>query len=322
MTGARPVVFVTRRLPEAVEQALAADFTLILNVEDAALDEAALQQGFRDADAVLCTVTDKVTAECFTQPNRRARMVANFGVGVNHIDLDAARAAGVTVSNTPDVLTDDTADLAMLLMLSVLRRASAGERQLRAGEWTGWRPTGLLGTRLSGKTLGIVGLGRIGSAVAQRARDGFGMQVLAWTRSSAKSRISGVTLLPSLQELLGNCDVVSLHCPATPATKHLIGSAQLAQMRSSAVLINTARGDVVDEAALVAALDARTIAGAGLDVFEAEPRVHPGLLAREDVVLLPHLGSATHETREAMGMRARQNLIDFFGDSRPRDRVA
>lgn len=311
---ARPVVWVTRRLPSAVEQALAARFEVRQPHDDQPLDAEGLRRAFREADAVLPTVTDRIAAECFTQPERRARLVANFGVGVNHIDLAAARAAGVAVTNTPDVLTDDTADLAILLMLAVLRRGGEGERLLRAGKWTGWSPTGMLGARLTGRTLGIVGLGRIGRAVAARARDGFGMRVLAWSRSATPSSAAadGIERVASLDALLERSDVVSLHCPATPATRHLIGASQLAKMRSDAVLINTARGDVADEAALVAALESRTIAGAGLDVFEAEPRVHPGLLSREDVVLLPHLGSATFETREAMGMRAVANLDAFF----------
>ncbi len=312
--GARPVVWVTRRLPHAVEQVLAERFEVRQDAGDRPLDAEGLRRAFREADAVLPTVTDRIAAECFAQPGRRARIVANFGVGVNHIDLAAARAAGVPVTNTPDVLTDDTADLAILLMLAVLRRAGEGERLLRAGAWSGWSPTGMLGGRLTGRTLGIVGLGRIGSAVAARARDGFGMPVLAWSRSARPSSAAadGIERVASLEELLERSDLVSLHCPATAATRHLIGAPQLARMPRHAVLINTARGDVVDEAALVRALEAGTIAGAGLDVFEAEPVVHPGLLAREEVVLLPHLGSATRETREAMGMRAVANIAACF----------
>lgn len=320
--SARPIVWVTRRLPEAVERSLHQRFEVRQPSDDVALDAAAMSAAFREADAVLCTVTDRITAELFAQPERRARIVANFGVGVNHIDLAAARAADVVVTNTPDVLTDDTADLAMLLMLAVLRRASEGERELRAGRWTGWRPTQLLGTRLTGKTLGIVGLGRIGLAVAQRASAGFGMRVLAWSRSGPRGSESGVERVDSLDALLPQVDVLSLHCPATPATRHLIAAPQLARMAPHAVLINTARGDVVDEAALVAALESGQIAGAGLDVFEREPVVHPGLLQRDDVVLLPHLGSATRETREAMGFRALRNLHQFFAGEAPGDRVA
>ncbi len=314
--SARPVVWVTRRLPESVERALHERFDVRQRVDDTPLDGAALASAFREADAVLCTVTDRVTAAIVEQPERRTRVLANFGVGVNHIDLAAADASGVVVTNTPDVLTDDTADLALLLMLAVLRRSGEGERQLRAGAWTGWRPTHMLGTRLSGKTLGIVGLGRIGLAVAQRAHAGFGMRVLAWSRSAPRGPEPGVERVPSREALLPAVDVLSVHCPATPATRHLIGAAQLAAMRPQAVLVNTARGDVVDEAALVAALEAGRLAGAGLDVYEREPQVHAGLLARENVVLLPHLGSATRETREAMGFRAVENLVAFF-DGRP-----
>ncbi len=315
--GVRPVVWVTRRLPQTVEAALAARFEVRQRADDVPLDGVALQRAFREADAVLPTVTDRITAECFAQAGRRARVVANFGVGVNHIDLAAARAAQVAVTNTPDVLTDDTADLTILLMLALLRRAGEGERLLRAGAWTGWSPTGMLGARLTGRTLGIVGLGRIGRAVAARARDGFGMRVLAWSRSAppAAAAEDGIERVATLDTLLARADIVSLHCPATPLTRHLIGAPQLARMPRHAVLINTARGEVVDEAALVAALEAGTIAGAGLDVYEGEPAVHPGLLTREDVVLLPHLGSATVETREAMGMRAVANLNAFFAGS-------
>ena len=281
-----------------------------------------LQRAFCEADAVLCTVTDRIGAECLEHPERRARIVANFGVGVNHIDVKAATRARVVVTNTPEVLTDDTADLTMLLMLAVMRRAGEGERELRAGAWTGWRPTHLLGARLTGKTLGIVGFGRIGAAVARRARYGFGMNVLVWTRSPETATAPGITVVKTLDALLAQSDVVSLHCPSTPSTRGLIGAPQLAMMKRTAYLVNTARGDVVDESALVAALDARQIAGAGLDVFAAEPAVHAGLLKREDVVLLPHIGSATHETREAMGLRAMGNLLAFFDGQAPDDRVA
>lgn len=319
--SARPVVWVTRRLPAAVEDALRGLFDVRQREDDRPLDAAELLAAFRAADAVLCTVTDRIGPECFADASRRARIVANFGVGVNHIALDAARAAGVVVTNTPDVLTDDTADLAILLMLAVMRRAGEGERELRAGRWAGWRPTHLLGKRLTGKTLGIVGLGRIGMAVAQRAHAGFGMRVLAWSRSAPRGAEPGVERVGTLDALLPQVDVLSLHCPATPETRHLIGAAQLARLPRHAVLVNTARGDVVDETALVAALEAGQIAGAGLDVFDREPVVRPGLLAREDVVLLPHLGSATRETREAMGFRACENLSAFFAGGAPADRV-
>lgn len=323
----RPRVLVTRRLPERVEAALRTAFDVTLSTDDVPLSETALKQSLHEYDAILPTVTDRFPAHVFARPDAsapfRCRLLANFGVGVNHIALEAARSAGIVVTNTPDVLTDDTADLTMLLMLALLRRAGEGERELRAGRWTGWRPTHLLGRRLSGKTLGIVGFGRIGRAVAHRARLGFGMRVLAWTRTvptDAAAR-EGVEFVPTLDALLPQVDILSLHCPATPDTRHLIDARALAQLRPEAVLVNAARGDVVDEAALVDALERGQLAGAALDVFEREPAVHPGLLAREDVVLLPHQGSGTVESREAMGLRALENLRAFFAGEPPRDRV-
>lgn len=323
MSAARPIVGVTRRLPAAVESSLRERFDVRLPAHDRGLDPAELAAMLRSCDALLPTVTDRLDATLLRAPDVRVRLLANFGVGVNHIDLEAATAAGIAVTNTPDVLTDDTADLTIALMLAVLRRIGEGERELRSGRWTGWRPTHLLGRRLTGRTLGIVGLGRIGRAVAQRAARGFGMEILAWSRSTAPASEADTRIVrvSRLDELLERCDVVSLHCPLVPTTRHLIGAAQLQRMRRTAVLINTARGPVVDEAALVTALEAGWIAGAGLDVYEQEPTVHPGLLGREDVVLLPHLGSGTVETREAMGMRAVANLDAHFAGHALPDRV-
>lgn len=322
MSG-RPTVVVTRRLPSRVEQRLCSLFDARLNTADAPLDEAALAGAMRDADALLPTVTDRISAALLGTPGRRVRIVSNFGVGFNNIDVAAARANGVVVTNTPDVLTDDTADLAMTLLLIVARRAGEGERLVRAGEWTGWRPTHLLGTRVTGKTLGLIGFGRIGRAVAARAAGGFRMRVL-WHDPFAGGDAAplGAERRASIEEVLRESDFVSLHCPATPDTKHLMNAERLAAMRPGAFLINTSRGDVVDEAALVRALRQRTIAGAGLDVFEREPSVSPELLAMDNVVLLPHLGSATEETRVAMGDRAVDNLAAFFDGGTPRDRVA
>jgi lactate dehydrogenase-like 2-hydroxyacid dehydrogenase len=264
-------------------------------------------------DAVCPTVSDAITAAVLSTPGARVRLLSNFGVGTNHIDLAAARRSGVAVSNTPDVLTDATADLALLLILMTTRRASEGERELRSGRWAGWRPTHLLGQSLAGKTLGVIGLGRIGQATAHRAR-ALGLQIAYFNSRRAASSVEGsldAQYCP-LDELLTRCDIISLHCPATPATHHLIDARALQRMKPSAVLINTARGSIVDESALVETLAQRRIAAAGLDVYEHEPRVHPGLLALENVVLLPHLGSATLETRVAMGMRAAANLQQFF----------
>lgn len=322
--SSRPTVVVTRRLPGAVEDRLRTLFDARLNTADAPLDDAALAGAMRDADALLPTVTDRITAGLLGAPGRRVRIVSNFGVGFNNIDVAAAKAAGVVVTNTPDVLTDDTADLAITLMLMVARRTSEGERLVRASSWTGWRPTQMLGTRVTGKTLGLIGFGRIGRAVAARAHGGFRMRVL-WHDPFAQAAGDvplGTERRGSIEDVLRESDFVSLHCPATPDTRHLMNAERLAAMRPHAFLINTARGDVVDEAALVRALSERTIAGAALDVFEREPVVSRELLAMENVVLLPHLGSATEETRVAMGNRAVDNLAAFFGGGAPRDRVA
>ena len=320
----RPRVVVTRRLPEPVEARLLELFDARLNPADRLLGAAELADAVRSADGLLSTVTDRITAEVLAAAPRRARIVANFGVGCDHIDLAACAEAGIAVTNTPDVLTDDTADAAMTLILAVARRAGEGERHLRAGAWTGWRPTHLLGTRVTGKTLGIVGMGRIGRAVARRAHAGFGMRILFHTRGpvpQADLAAAAAERCDGIDELLAASDVVSLHCPATPETRHLIDGARLARMRPGAILVNTARGSVVDEGALVQALRAGRIAGAGLDVYEDEPRVPPALLAMENVVLLPHLGSATTESRVAMGERAVANLAAFFRGEPPPDRV-
>jgi lactate dehydrogenase-like 2-hydroxyacid dehydrogenase len=278
----------------------------------------------KTADALLCTVTDRLTAEVLSAEPRRARLLANFGVGFNHIDVEAAKARGLSVSNTPDVLTDATADLAMTLLLTVTRRAGEGERHLRSGSWTGWRPTHMLGTQVSGKTLGLVGMGRIARAVAKRAHHGFDMRVIfhdPYPPSAEVAGSLGAEPRERLEQVLEEADFVSLHCPATPETRHLMNAERLGRLKPGAYLINTARGDVVDEAALVAALRSGRLAGAGLDVFEREPQVSPELLAMENVVLLPHLGSATRETRVAMGMRALENLRLFFRGAPLRDRV-
>jgi lactate dehydrogenase-like 2-hydroxyacid dehydrogenase len=322
---ARPRVVVTRRLPEPVEAMLRERFDARLSPDDRPPSAAELAEAIRAADALLPTVTDRLTAEVLSAAPRRARIVANFGAGYDNIDLAAARAAGIAVTNTPDVLTDCTADMAIALLLAVARRVGEGERHVRAGAWTGWRPTHMLGTRVSGKTLGIVGMGRIGRAVARRAQGGFGMRILFWTpRPVDDPEIArlGAERSETLDDLLAASDFVSLHAPSTPETRHLIDSARLARMRRGAVLINTARGGLVDEAALVEALRAGTIAGAGLDVYEAEPSLAPGLAELENAVLLPHLGSATTEARVAMGERAVENLIAFFDGRAPRDRVA
>ena len=320
----RPTVVVTRRLPAPVETELTRTFDARLNRDDHPLTPAELQDALRSADALLPTVSDRITAATLAVEPLRTRILANYGVGFNHIDVAAAKARGVVVTNTPEVLTDDTADDAIMLMLMVARRAGEGERQVRSGAWTGWRPTHLLGTKVSGKTLGLIGLGRIGRAVARRARHGFGMRVVFHDPYPPPAEVvAELAAEPraTVEDVLREADFVSLHSPATPETRHLMNAARLALMRPTAFLINTARGDIVDEAALVAALERRHIAGAALDVYEKEPLVTPALLTMENVVLLPHLGSATQETRVAMGMRALDNLMAFFAGSAPRDRV-
>jgi lactate dehydrogenase-like 2-hydroxyacid dehydrogenase len=271
------------------------------------------------------TVSDRITAEVLSAEPMLCKILGNFGVGFNHIDIKAARERGVAVTNTPAVLTDCTADIAMTLLLMAARRAGEGERHVRAGAWAGWRPSHMVGTQVTGKTLGLIGFGRIGQAVARKAHFGFGMKILYASPERAPLEIEtalGARHCESLSELLAAADFVSLHCPGGEANRHLINAARLAEMKRGAFLINTSRGEVVDERALIEALEAHRIAGAGLDVYEREPRIAEELLTMESVVLLPHLGSATMETRVAMGMRVAENLDAFFEGREPPDRVA
>lgn len=307
----RPVVFLARRLPLATERALAERLDLRLNERDAALDAPALMAAVRASDAIVTSVTDRISADTLAAEPRRVRIIANYGVGTDNIDTTAAARLGVAVTNTPGVLTDDTADIAIYLMLAAMRRTGAAERELRERRWTGWRPTHIFGGTLHGKTLGIVGYGRIGQAVARRAV-AFGMRVIYVRRRQVEDDAPIATRAGSLEALLAESDVVSLHAPATPETRHLIDARRIALMRPTAVLINTARGSLVDEAALADALAHRRLAGAGLDVFEDEPTIPAALSMLDDVVLLPHIGSATRETREAMGRLVVENLEAFF----------
>jgi lactate dehydrogenase-like 2-hydroxyacid dehydrogenase len=321
----RPRILLTRRWTPAVEAHLAASYDVTRNESDVPMTADTLRAAMGEYDALCPTVTDRIDATVLGVEGRRVQLIGNFGVGYNHIDVAAAKRLGIRVSNTPDVLTDTTADLAMLLLLMATRRAGEGERELRAGRWTGWRPTHLMGQSLDGKLLGLVGFGRIAQATARKAQAAFGMKIAYNGRRRATpeaEQATGARFFASLDEMLAEADVVSLHCPAGPETFHLINAARLARMKPGAVLINTARGPVVDEAALVVALGAGHIAAAGLDVYEEEPRVHPGLLALDNAVLLPHLGSATLETRDAMGMRVAGNLDDFFAGRPLRDPVA
>jgi lactate dehydrogenase-like 2-hydroxyacid dehydrogenase len=321
---ARPKVIVTRRLPKVVESAVTTLFDATLSADDHQMDAEELQRALGNADGILCTLTDRLTAEVLAAYPIRTRILANFGVGVDHIDLPATRAHDIIVTNTPGVLTDDTADLTMTLILAMLRRAGEGEREVRGGRWTGWRPTHLLGRRVTGRTLGIVGTGRIGRAVARRAHHGFGMRVLMWGRTMpdhAALQGLGAEGAPSLDALLASSDIVSLHVPGGEATRGLIDARRLALMPPGSFLVNTARGSVVDVDALVTALVAGHLAGAGLDVYPREPEVERRLLGMEQVVLLPHLGSATREGREEMGMLAVANLEAFFAGREPENRV-
>ncbi|MFV0474074.1 MAG: 2-hydroxyacid dehydrogenase [Pikeienuella sp.] len=322
---ARPRVLLTRRWPEAVEARLAERFDLTLNRDDRPLGVAEMKAAMGDFDAVLPTVTDRLPAPVFDLPKPRARILANYGVGFAHIDTEAAQSHGVTVTNTPDVLSECTADIAMTLLLMVARRAGEGERELREGRWTGWRPTHMIGAKVSGAVLGVVGFGRIGQAMAQRAHFGFGMRILVQNRSPVAPETLArydAEQVETLEEMLPRCDFVSLHCPGGAANRHLITARRLDLMKPTAFLINTARGEVVDEHALAQALWFGSIGGAGLDVFEREPAISEELMGADNLVMLPHLGSATRETREAMGFRVLENLSDFFEGRRPRDRVA
>ncbi len=319
----KPRILLTRRWTTAVETYLAQRFDVTRNESDTPMNAAALTAALRDYDAICPTVTDSLSAAVIEATPRRTRVLGNFGVGFNHIDIEAARRAGLVVTNTPDVLTDATADIAITLMLMAARRAGEGEREIRAGRWIGWRPTHLLGVDLSGKTLGLIGYGRIAQATARRAHHGFGMKVLYNSRRRASEAVEAdckATYVAEVDELLRHSDVVSLHCPGGAETFHLLDARRLGLMRDGAILVNTARGPVVDEAALVTALRAGRLR-AGLDVYEQEPKLSPGLAELDNVVLLPHLGSATEETRTAMGMRVAANLERFFAGEAPLDRV-
>ena len=303
-------LLITRCLPEKVVVAARQRFEVTWRDDPTALTPAELRAALRDFDAILPTLGDLFAADVFADvPAPRAKILANFGVGYNHIDTAAARAAGLQVSNTPGAVTDATADIALTLILMSARRAGEGERLVRAGKWTGWHPTQMLGSPVTGKTLGIIGMGRIGQAIARRCHFGFAMTVIFHNRSVLTPDVPA-TQVPLAAAL--KADFVVLAVPASPATRHLINATTLAQMRPTGHLINISRGDVVDEAALIHALATRQIAGAGLDVYEFEPRIPAALAALDNVTLLPHLGTAVLEVREAMGMMAVANLTAFL----------
>lgn len=322
-TSEKPTIFVTRRWPAAAEEALKKYFNPTFNEQDIPLTTAQIAAGFASHDALAPTVSDQITADIIAAGAAGSgRLIANYGVGVNHIDLSAAASAGLAVSNTPGVLTDATADLALTLMLMVSRRAGEGERELRAGAWHGWRPTHLMGRSLSGKTLGIIGMGRIGKAVAHRAALGFGMNIIFYNRSKVTDIAGyGANQIDDLDLLCAQSDFISLHCAASADTFHILNEDRLQRIQSHAYVINTARGDVIDEAALLRALHTGSIGGAGLDVFQGEPDIHPDVLTAPNTVLLPHLGSATVETRTAMGLKVVENARAFFAGEKLIDPV-
>lgn len=319
----RPRVLITRQWPQAAQKAVAEAFDVTLNADDTPMTKAQIAEALRSFDAVAPTVSDKLTADVFE--GATAKIVTNYGVGYTNIDVDAAKKAGIVVTNTPGVLTDCTADLAMGLMLAAARRIGEGEREVRANGWTGWRPTHMIGVKVTGATLGVIGFGRIGQAVARRAHHGFGMRVIyydAYPVPAEAAAAVGAEKRDSAEAVLAEADFVSLHTTGGAENRHLINAARLAAMKPGAVLVNTARGECVDEAALAAALKSGQVAAAGLDVFEEEPKIHPDLLACGNAVLAPHLGSATMSTRVAMGMTALANLQAFFAGQEPPNRVA
>jgi lactate dehydrogenase-like 2-hydroxyacid dehydrogenase len=323
MTG-KFKILVTRKWPKKVEEKLLSTFDTTLNVEDKPLSEAELIEGMRSYDALLPTVTDPITDKIISTQDRKVKIIGNFGVGFNNIDIDSAKNNKVVVTNTPEVLTDCTADIAMLLMLGVARRGSEGEFHVRKKEWSGWRPTHMMGTKVTGKTLGLIGMGRIAQAMAHKSHFGFNMKIIFFDPYFDNAEVIkkfGATKLSSIDEVLSQADFVSLHCPSTKETKGLMNKETISKMKKSAYLINTARGDIVNESELVEALKEERIMGAGLDVYEKEPSVEKDLITLKNVFLLPHLGSATKETREAMGMRVFDNISAFFNNKEPLDRV-
>ena len=312
---AKPRAIVTRRWPDACEKRLKELFDVTLNEADEPFTSDQLKSALQSCDVLMPTVTDKITADVLSVENRQANMIGNFGVGFNHIDIEKAKELGITVSNTPTVLTDCTADIAMSLILMVARRVGEGERELRANKWAGWRPTHLLGTKVTGKKLGVIGFGRIGQAVAKRAHHGFDMEILFWDPYDIPASVTdglSAKKLDTIEDICKESDFVSVNCPATKETLHLMNDERFKLMKKTAFIINTARGDIIDEKALVNALNNKEIAGAGLDVFETEPNLPDELKSLENVVSFPHLGSASIETRIAMGNMAIDNSVAFF----------
>src|SRR4051812_35644250 len=323
MVRKRPLVVVTRKLPEVIETRMMELFDARLNDTDEPMERDALAAAMAGADILVPTVTDRIDAELIAGAGEALKLIASFGTGTDHIDIAAARAKGIAVTNTPGVLTEDTADMAMALILAAARRLVEGERLIRAGEWRGWAPVSMLGKRIHGKRLGIVGMGRIGSALARRAR-GFGLSVHYHNRRRLHETVEHdleATYWESLDQMLARGDIVSGNCPHTPATFHLLSARRLALLQPHSIIVNTSRGEVIDEAALTRLLREKKIAAAGLDVFEHEPAINPRLRQLENVVLLPHMGSATIEGRVDMGEKVIINIKTFADGHRPPDRV-
>lgn len=323
MPRPRPVVIVTRKLPEPIEARMMELFDTRLNATDRPMTRAQLVEAVQSCDVLVPTVTDRIDAALLAQAGERLRLIANYGTGVDNIDVDAAYKRGITVTNTPGVLTEDTADMTMALILAVARRLVEGERLARSGEWQGWAPTAMLGRRIWGKRLGIVGMGRIGSAVARRAR-GFGLSIHYHNRRRVHESLEAeleATYWESLDQMLARVDIVSVNCPHTPATYHLLSARRLKLLQKHAIVVNTSRGEVIDETALTRMLRDKEIAGAGLDVFEHEPAINPKLRQLDNVVLLPHMGSSTIEGRLDMGEKVIINIKTFVDGHRPPDRV-
>ncbi len=323
MRSKRPFVIVTRKLSDPIETRMMELFACRLNLDDTPLSKPELIAAVERADVLVPTVTDRIDAEVLEAAGPSLKLIASFGTGVDHVDLAAAQRRGIIVTNTPGVLTEDTADMTMALILAVSRRLAEGERLIRSGGWTGWGPTSMLGHRIWGKRLGIVGMGRIGMALARRAK-GFGLSVHYHNRRPVPEEIESsleATYWESLDQMLAHMDIVSVNCPHTPATYHLLSARRLRLLQPQAILVNTARGEIVDEEELLRLLETRAIAGAGLDVFEHEPAIDPRLPALDNVVLLPHMGSATIEGRLAMGEKVIINIKTFTDGHRPPDRV-
>ena len=322
----KPLVLVTRKLPDQVETRMCELFDTRLNIDDNPMSHADLVEAVKTAEVLVPTVTDQISAALLSQAGERLRLIANFGTGIDHIDLSAALQRGITVTNTPGVLTEDTADMTMALILAVPRRLAEGAAVMTGDKWHGWSPTWMLGHRIGGKRLGIIGMGRIGQAVARRAR-AFGLQIHYHNRRRVAEKIEAeleATYWESLDQMLARMDIISVNCPHTPATYHLLSARRLKLLRGDAYVVNTARGEVIDENALTRMIEADEVGGAGLDVFEHEPAVNPKLvrLARAGkVVLLPHLGSATIEGRAEMGAKVIINIQTFIDGHRPPDRV-